>query len=139
MIYKITNNLVDVNTDTYLHPTTIPSTTGSHNFKYHTHHTNTHIFRYSLFPRSIQEWNHLPPHIVNSHTLDTFRSRITNHYLPNPDSAPLPNVNLYPYPNHYPNPTQDPSIPRTLCCPRAALCGTYFRNYLHVNVKVFNK
>ena len=131
MIYKITNNLVDTNKYTYLYPTTIRSTRGSHNFKYHTYQINTDIFRYSFFPRSIQEWNHLPFHIVNSPTLETFRSRITNHYLPNPNPASLPNPNPYPYANHYPNPIQAPWIihnPRTLCCLRMALCGTCFRN-----------
>ena len=110
MIYKITNNLVDINKDIYLHPTTIQSTRGSHTFKYHTYHTNTHIFRYSFFGRSIQEWNHLPSLIVNSPTLDTFGNRITNHYFPNhnPNPVPLSNLNPYPYPNHYPNPTQAP-------------------------------
>ena len=37
----------------------------------------------------IQEWNHLPSHIINSPTLETFRSRITNHYLLNPNPNPV--------------------------------------------------
>ena len=92
MLYKITNNLVDINRDTYLHPTNIRSTRGSHNLKYHTYQANTNIFKCSFFPRSIQEWNHLPSHVVNSPTLDTFRTRITHHYTPNlfPDPRPNP-------------------------------------------------
>ena len=88
MLYKITNNLVDINKNTYLHPTNIRSTRGSHNLKYHTYQASTDIFRHSFFPRSIQEWNHLPSHIVNSPTLDTFKARITKHF-----------------PSPYPNPT----------------------------------
>lgn len=92
MLYKITNNLVDINKDTYLHSSNIRSTRGSHNLKYHTYQASTDIFKYSFFPRSIQEWNHLPSHVVNSPTLDTFRNRITNHYINplNPDPRLLP-------------------------------------------------
>ncbi len=102
MLYKIINNLVDINKDTYLHPPTTQFTRGSHNLKYHTYQTNTSIFKYSFFPHSIQEWNHLPSHVVNSPTLDTFRNRIINHYLPNSD--PLPYPNTFPHPNPHPNP-----------------------------------
>ena len=80
MLYKITNGLVDIDRESYLHSTNIRSTRGSHNFKYHTYQANTDIFRSSFFPRSIQEWNHLPSHVVNSPTLATFASRITSHY-----------------------------------------------------------
>ena len=84
MLYKITNNLVDINKDTYLHPTRIRNTRGSHNLKYHTYQTSTDIFRHSFFPRTIQEWNHLPSHVVNSPTLESFRNRIITHYNLNP-------------------------------------------------------
>ncbi len=36
MLNKITNNLVDIDKNTYLHPATTRSTRGSHNLKYHT-------------------------------------------------------------------------------------------------------
>ncbi|KAK3881103.1 hypothetical protein Pcinc_014440 [Petrolisthes cinctipes] len=108
MIYKITNKLVDIDKDTYLHPTSIRSTRGSHNLKYHTYQTSTDIFRHSFFHRSIQEWNHLPSHVVNSPTFDTFRNRITNHYLPNPNPQPTVPDPIQPYPNPLPNPTLDP-------------------------------
>ena len=90
MLYKITNNLVDIDKNIYLHPTTIRSTRGSHNLKYHTYHASTDIFRYSFFPHTIQEWNHLPSHIVTSPTLDTFKNHITNHLTIHPVPRPTP-------------------------------------------------
>ena len=106
MLYKITNRLVDIDKDTYLHSSLTRSTRGSHNLKYHTYHSNTDIFRYSFFPRSIQEWNHLPSHVVNSPTLDTFRNRITHHYFPNPNPVPAP----VPDPSTYPDPNPNPAL-----------------------------
>ena len=91
MIYKITNNLIDIDRNTYLHSTNRRSTRGSHNFKYHTYQAGTDIFRHSFFPRSIQEWNRLPSHIVDSPTLHTFSNRITNHLNPYPNPNPFPN------------------------------------------------
>ena len=114
MLYKITNSLVDINKETYLHSAAIRSTRGSHNLKYHTYQVNTDIFRNSFFPRSIQEWNHLPSHIVNSPTLDTFRNRIISHYNPS--------LNLVPSPAPWSFP---PHNPRILCRPWAALCGSH--------------
>ncbi len=91
MLYKITNNLVDKQRHffyTQLHDPLEAATTS--------------IYKYLIFPRSIQEWKHLLSHVVNSPTLDTFRNRIINHYLPNP--GPLPYPNTFPHPNPYPNP-----------------------------------
>ena len=98
MLYKITNNLVDINKDTYLKPTNIRSTRGSHNMKYHTYQTSTDIFRHSFFPRTIPEWNRLPSHIVNSTSLAHFKSSITKHHSPVlvPIPYPIPEPPLNP-------------------------------------------
>ena len=58
----------------YLIPANERRTRKSHIFKYHLVHTFKDIFKYSLFPRIVREWNVLPADPVASNSLGIFKS-----------------------------------------------------------------
>ena len=57
-------------------------TRASHRYKYSTIRANTQPYRQSFFPRTIPEWNKLPPSIAEAPSIDTFKARL------NPSAAP---------------------------------------------------
>jgi hypothetical protein len=72
MLYKISNNLVDISADRYLTPTK-SVTRGSHSRNYLIPSTSTSYHRYSFFPRTITTWNKLPADVVESPDLVSFK------------------------------------------------------------------
>ena len=80
IMYKITNNLIDINRHEYLQAAHTLSTRNSHNMKFHRYQTDTNSYKHSFFPRTIREWNGLPPDIINSPTIQTFTNKLHKHY-----------------------------------------------------------
>jgi hypothetical protein len=80
MIFKISHNLVDFNTDQYLklHPES--KTRGSHALKYQIRKAIKDVFKYSYFSRTIREWNKLPPELVLSSSLGEFKTKLSSHF-----------------------------------------------------------
>jgi len=74
MLYKITHNLVDINTDLYISPQT-PLTRRSHSLQYQTFSTSTDYFKFSFFPRTVVLRIALQSDIVSA-SLDQFKSLI---------------------------------------------------------------
>ena len=72
MMYKMTNKLVDVPTTKYLIPAQ-KRTRNSHAFKYQSYQPRIEVFKNSFFPRTIVEWNSLPPSTVGASSLDSFK------------------------------------------------------------------
>ena len=64
MMYQMTHNITDFNTDNFLISHTETRTRGSHCFKFQVPKVNKDSFKFSYFPRTIKEWNELPEHIV---------------------------------------------------------------------------
>ncbi|CAB4037319.1 Hypothetical predicted protein, partial [Paramuricea clavata] len=64
LLYKLSRNLVDVETNNYLLVNNETRTRGSHSFKYRVPKTTKDVFKFSFFPRTIREWNLLPEEIV---------------------------------------------------------------------------
>ena len=79
LMYKITNNHIDINKHEYLHDANTRCTRNTHSHKYQTQHTNTDAFKHSYFPQTIRDWNRLPQHIIDSQTIHTFKNRIDKH------------------------------------------------------------
>ena len=71
LMYKITNNHIDIDPHTYLYNTNDQCTHNTPNQKYQTYHTNTHTYKHSYFPRTIRNWNRLSQRILESKTIDT--------------------------------------------------------------------
>ena len=75
LMYKITNNLVDIPSDRYLTPATGHSRhTNSQSFIQTRTRINVH--KNSFFPRTIPEWNVLEESIVQAPSLETFKQAI---------------------------------------------------------------
>ncbi len=82
LMYKITNNNIDIDPHTYLHSTNNQRTRNTHNQTYQTYYANTDAYKHSYFPRTIRDWNRLPQHILNSNTIDSFTKQIHMHLSP---------------------------------------------------------
>jgi len=78
MFYKIINNLVDVDFNSYLIPSV--SQTRGHHLKFKQLQTRTNSFLYSFLPATIREWNSLPANVVNSVGVDQFTEKLNNLY-----------------------------------------------------------
>ena len=74
MLYWITNHLVDI-PDTQLIPSS--STTRGNSQKFLVPASRTTLLKGSFFPDTIRLWNNLPQEVVDSPTLDAFRSRVS--------------------------------------------------------------
>ena len=64
LMYKLSHNLVDINTEEHLIPNSELRTRNSHAFKYRMPKVSKDVFKFSFFPRSITEWNSLPTDLV---------------------------------------------------------------------------
>ena len=74
LMYKLSHNLININTDKYLVLHTETRTRGSHPFKYRAPTTTKDVFKFSYFPRTINEWNSLPEQIATSDSLANLSS-----------------------------------------------------------------
>ncbi len=82
LMYKITNNYIDIDRHTYLHSTSNQRTRNTHNHTYQTYYANIDSYKNSYFPRTIRNWNRLPQYILNSNTRDFFTKQIHMHLSP---------------------------------------------------------
>ena len=79
LMYKLSHNLVDINTEEHLIPNSEKRTRNSHAFKYRMPKVSKDVFKFSFFPRSITEWNLLPADLVNCKSLSDFKSNLGKH------------------------------------------------------------
>ncbi len=54
LMYKLTNNYIDIDPHTYLHSTNTQRTRNTHNQTYQTYYANTDSYKHSYFPRTIR-------------------------------------------------------------------------------------
>lgn len=71
MMYKINSKLVAINKNKYLQQSD-KRTRGAH--KFYQPRANHPALYNSFFPRTVKEWNELPPHIVYAPTLENFKA-----------------------------------------------------------------
>ena len=79
LMYKLSHNLVDINTEEHLIPNSELRTRNSHAFKYRMPKVSKDVFKFSFFPRSITEWNSLPADLVNCNSLSDFKLNLGKH------------------------------------------------------------
>jgi len=72
MVYKITNDLVDIPVSKYLSPGS-SRTRANHTIKFLPLSTSTSYYRHSFFPSIIATWNNLPASIAESPDLVSFK------------------------------------------------------------------
>ena len=70
MMYKIVNNLVEVDSSSSLIINNLP--TRGHSCRFKQPLTRINSFKYSFYPDTIKLWNKLPNHIVDCTTLHSF-------------------------------------------------------------------
>jgi hypothetical protein len=76
MIFKITNDLVDIPISDYLTPA--PSRTRSdHSKKFHLQSISTSYYKNSFFPRTATTWNSLPASVAEAPDLVSFKQRLS--------------------------------------------------------------
>ncbi len=82
LMYKITNNYIDIDPHTYLHSKNIQRTRNTHNQTCQTYYANTDAYKHSYFQRIIRDCNRLPQSILNSNTIKSFTKQIHMHLSP---------------------------------------------------------
>lgn len=75
-LYKIINNLVDIDADKYLQPTNA-RTRSSHSLSFKIHSSRTDYYKYSFFPRTVCNWNTLPATVAEAPDLVSFKRELT--------------------------------------------------------------
>ncbi|MCG7875845.1 MAG: reverse transcriptase family protein, partial [Candidatus Thiodiazotropha endolucinida] len=75
--YKATNNLSPVIIPDYV--TTSSNRTRTHDLAYIQLQTNYEQYKNSFLPRTIRDWNALPPDLVHAASVDEFTSRLQTH------------------------------------------------------------
>ena len=76
MLYKITNNLVDIQADQQLIPTQ-GNTRSCHSMKFHQPTTSSSFYRNSFFPRTITVWNNLSSDVAEASDLVSSKQRLS--------------------------------------------------------------
>ena len=75
MLYKINNNLVAIPSNPYLIPIS-RRTRHTHTVAFQIPHCRSDYRKYSFFPRTIRDWNSLPPDIPTAKTLESFKTLV---------------------------------------------------------------
>ena len=79
-MYKLSHNLTDFSVAAHLKPNNERRTRGSHAFTFVVPRAKKDIFKFSFFPQTINEWNSLPEDIVNTTSVDSFKSKLVNSF-----------------------------------------------------------
>jgi hypothetical protein len=80
LLHKAINKQVAITLPPYVSQPT-RHTRRTHHQRYIQIRTNTKVHQYSFFPRTINEWNSLPPDILAIHETNLFKTAINNHII----------------------------------------------------------
>ena len=119
LFYKVVFGLLAVPTEDILLRADY-RTRASHGYKYSTIRANTEPYRQSFFPRTIPEWNILPPSIAEAPSIDILRHALTHRQPPLAAAQSAPSwwsavSNSFPpprFPPPRPPPTTHPTHPQ---------------------------
>ena len=73
-LYKIANNLIEINTDDILFPRPPIHNTRGHQPRFLPPPNRINSYHYSFFLSTIQQWNNLPESVINSSSVEHFKS-----------------------------------------------------------------
>lgn len=82
MVYKICNNLVDLNFTEFFEYAPRVGLRG-HNYKLYKNYCRLNVFKFAFSNRIIEIWNSLPQEIVNANTVKVFDVKLKNFNLTN--------------------------------------------------------
>ena len=78
-MFKIQHHEIAIPVPHYIHAQNINSQTRQyHPMKFRVLGPSTNVYKYSYFPRTILEWNGLPPSLLDSNKLDSFKTGLVN-------------------------------------------------------------
>ena len=80
LLYKVKNSLVEVPTEYHPVPNLNrdPGTRRCHNQQYERITTDVNAFTYAFLPRTILDWNNLPPSVVAAESLESFKTGLAS-------------------------------------------------------------
>ena len=83
LMYKVCHGTVDIDKNSYLRPHSNcrVKTRSSHDYKLLDINATKDIYFYSFFPRTLRMWNKLPKGIVESNSLETFKTNISKYFI----------------------------------------------------------
>ena len=76
LFYKIIYGYVAVPLPTYVIPLSRTSRRTTHSLAYRQIYTRTDYYKYSFYPLTVVQWNHLPPYIATLTNLDSFKQAV---------------------------------------------------------------
>ena len=81
-MYKICHGTIDIDNNSYLRPYSNcrVKTRSSHDYKFLDIKATKNVYFYSFFPRTLRMWNKLPKGIVESNSLETFKTNISKYF-----------------------------------------------------------
>ncbi len=79
IMYKIANNLIDIDKHEYLQAPHTRNTRNSSIHNFMTYHTNIDSYKHSFFPCTIRSWNRLPQNILEQKIAETFTNKVHAH------------------------------------------------------------
>jgi ribonuclease P/MRP protein subunit RPP40 len=79
LLYKSIHGLVAVPLDEH----TDINNRIEHRISFRKPHTRTNYFKFSFFPRTVHQWNHLPLDVVTSPTITGFKTGLVGRHIPN--------------------------------------------------------
>ena len=81
MCYKLLNDVINIDALKKFQPATRVGR-NDHHLKLHIPHARTDSLKYSYFIRTAHDWNDLPQNVVQSPTLNIFKTSLQNYFLP---------------------------------------------------------
>ena len=79
LIYKTLHGQAAINTPPYVKHTTVMKTRKSDPMKFIPVQTSCDEYKYSFWPRTINDWNSLPPNIINMTSISNFKAAVNNY------------------------------------------------------------
>ena len=76
MFYKLHNNHIHIDAQNYITQASHQSSRLKHQQAYLVPHSKTDQHRLSFFPRTVRDWNALPPDTVTAPSVQTFRQHL---------------------------------------------------------------
>jgi uncharacterized iron-regulated protein len=77
-MFKIQNDLIAIPIPDYIQRQTIRSTRQYHPAKFRVMKANNNVYKHSFYPRTILDWNDLPPNVLDVTSIECFKAAISD-------------------------------------------------------------
>ena len=78
-MYKTLHGQAVINIPPYVKQKTVMKTRNSDSRKFIPVQTSCDEYKYSFWPRTINDWNSLPPNIINMTSISNFKAAVNNY------------------------------------------------------------